>query len=455
MSKKAITTITNFIKSHFRPLILSGLVLVFISLFFINYSFTHADASITLTINGGPTNNGKVITIDKNDCTTFTLDTTTTTDNTTGYNLKAYTKTKSTGITIKKQDNTDLPTNPNHPTEIVTTTKAEIKDKQTTTYQACAEESISDGDKTAEVAYVIAENLPSMQVFTLSDCQNLPIYNKTNPDPASTITLIDSRNSQEYDIRRLQDGKCWMIDNLKLELKNGMTLTTQDTNVENDTTIYFTQDGTQNGTKLTGMTENFTTSGYLTRDGKQPSSDYNWDAWRQVNPSSRTYCAYPSGAAYTTTNSKTGCGYLYNFYTATASFGTQDLDVQGEQVEDSICPAGWHLSRSGEIGALTNETDILNAKMAGFADNQDTTYQSNSTTYYANWISSGSWRGVLAGDYRSSFMSTGSIGEFWSSTIGYGSTSAYHIYLVSASSYANPNNTSSRYYAFGVRCLAN
>ncbi|MDR1300094.1 MAG: fibrobacter succinogenes major paralogous domain-containing protein [Candidatus Nomurabacteria bacterium] len=485
-AKQSSKKLTDFIKSHPRPLILTGLALVLTLLFFLNYSLTHAYDSITLTINGGPTNNGKEITINKGNCTTFTLDTTTTTDNTTGYNIKAYTKTSSTGITIEKQDGTKLPTNPNNPTEIITTTKAEIKDKQTTTYQACAEENISDGNKTAEVAYILTENIQiyakvingaNFQDKTTNineTCEAIPIYNKSNPDPNSTITMMDNRDGQEYDVRRLQDGKCWMVDDLKFELTNGMILTPDATNVTTNTQVWFTVDGTETGAKLSGMTNNFTTvqGTEMTRNGATGTASPNLDAWRQADPSDTDNCknnkgnSSNGGIAYNP-SSKVGCGYLYNFYTATAgsspqaSFGTPP-HVAGYLAPDSICPANWKLP-SGYVssGDINNDFTFLNAKM----DSSSVTSGSTNVKYYVNWSPIGSFRGTLSGHWGTNsgvsvgyFGNQGAAGYTWSSSIGSatGARAARYGGPFSDGAVGYPATADSiRYYGFAIRCLVN
>ncbi|MDR1197216.1 MAG: hypothetical protein LBL08_03010, partial [Candidatus Nomurabacteria bacterium] len=55
----------------------------------------------------------------------------------------------------------------------------------------------------------------TLQDMTAEYCGSLPIYDKDAPDAASTIKLTDARDGTKYEVRRLQDGKCWFIDNLK------------------------------------------------------------------------------------------------------------------------------------------------------------------------------------------------------------------------------------------------
>jgi len=138
-----------------------------------------------------------------------------------------------------------------------------------------------------------------------------------------------------------------MVDNLRFELGNGMTLTTQDTDVSSNRTVWFTQNGQQGGAALAGMSGNFKTPpNQLTRDNTSSTISPNMNAWAQMN-ANIGICAtgVESGA---TTRSLTGCGFHYNFFTAAA--GTWNQNQNGSDVPGSICPAGWRLIRNSGRG---------------------------------------------------------------------------------------------------------
>jgi hypothetical protein len=236
-----------------------------------------------------------------------------------------------------------------------------------------------------------------------------------------------------------------MLDNLRLELTNGMTLTPADTAVHSNTEVWFTQDGTAGGTALTGMTGNFTTSGFLTRDGTNSDIHPNYDAWRQVNPGTAASAGCYPGADLTKCY-----GYLYNFYTAVA--GTATLVAPNDEIiaQDSICPANWHLPEGGLLRLPHNELSILSAKMAGFASDQDPVYLANYETYYQGWQPSGPFRGVFSGRWTSGLNAHGDFGYSWASN---------HLSLTARSltigaSYVNPTLAINRSYGLAVRCVA-
>jgi uncharacterized protein (TIGR02145 family) len=196
-----------------------------------------------------------------------------------------------------------------------------------------------------------------------------------------------------------------------------MVLTPDTTNVASDTTVHFTQDGTQSGAPLTGMTGNFTTSGANTRDGSGTVGDAanpNSDVWRQNDIGNVAYCA--DGRAYSS-SSKTGCGYLYNYYTAAAGANSQTNIVVSAtaQVASSICPAGWRLPTTinDARGGYYDRADVpvLNASMHANALAIGTT-----NNHYVDWHLAGSFRGVLANSWDYGPGAAALSGHYWSSS---------------------------------------
>jgi uncharacterized protein (TIGR02145 family) len=331
-------------------------------------------------------------------------------------------------------------------------------------------QNIAVGTYIFKIEYAITENPLPIQTFTTADCQALPIYDKNNPNSAnslaSTTARRDIRNNQDYTIRRLQDGKCWMVDNLKLELTNGMTLKPATTNVATDTTVYFTQDGTENGPALAGMTGNFTTSGFDTRDGSAVMTAPNLDVWRQNDPSNTPYCngttadtLIGSGIKITDTGSKSGCGYLYNWYTAVAGSATQTSHtVDGVTVHNSICPSGWRLPTGTSTATgpgdgrwnAYSDLAILNASMNA---NTLTTPGVIDASLYANWSPTGSFKGIATGIYMETNRYAGDQIGLWTSDAQ--SESGAHIFYLTGKMVGPGNFHSPRYDGENVRCVLN
>ncbi|MDR1300716.1 MAG: fibrobacter succinogenes major paralogous domain-containing protein [Candidatus Nomurabacteria bacterium] len=397
-----------------------------------------------------------------NNCAVFTLDTIITTTNLSGYNLKTYTKTNSSDITIRKQDGTVVSTNPSNPTEIINTTTTSTNDKQTTIYQACAGSNMADGSYNTEIAYVIQENIPCVQGPQFKgDVGNMQSIDVSVWDQGDTGIAIDTRNDQEYCIGKLKDEKVWMLDNLKLELgvvnpadttKDTTILEPANTNVDSNKTVDFAWSGFISGTNDGG---NFVKTGYLTKNGTRGTDlggNYytNLNAWRQVDPknpdmSNSTNCQNNTGTdndngniSYNT-NSKTGCGYLYNFYTATASTAEHNKTY-------SICPSGWKLP-SGQVSGDFSYLDSKYTPGTGEYHDSDVISQ-------GLWLSAGAWQGAFSGYYDSDLHSQSLRGDYWSSSIGYSITedSASETYILSTA-VAPGMAYSVRYNGLAVRCL--
>jgi uncharacterized protein (TIGR02145 family) len=270
----------------------------------------------------------------------------------------------------------------------------------------------------------------------------------------------DIRNDQEYCIGKLKDDKVWMLDNLKLELgfkddanptKDTRILEPANTNIENDTPIYFTQDGTGTGQAMTGMTGNFTTSGYNTRSGASGTTSSNYDAWRQNDPGSEDTTLSSNSRNCDPQGFRINCGYLYNFYTATAGSAAQADYSNGDTgyiAQQSICPAGWKLpsgqNASGDFGVLDNSYKPGGTGSSHSLANPDT---------QGLWLSAGAWRGAFSGSYLSGLASQGSNGYYWSSSVNTLS-SAYATYFWNIHIYPGTYSYG-RYDGFAVRCLVN
>jgi uncharacterized protein (TIGR02145 family) len=261
--------------------------------------------------------------------------------------------------------------------------------------------------------------------------------------------MIDNRNGQEYTVRKLKDNKCWMIDNLKLELGKTDPDPTKDTTVLEPENTDVTETQTVSlATSGRADNSNFTTSGYLTKTGASSGgTNYdNYNAWRQVDPGSNnttisdTQNCAPQG-------SKINCGYLYNFYTATASTTGNTQPTTHYVAKDSICPAGWKLPTGRIDNAANGDFQNLDVKYGGLGF-----YRNANLEAQGLWLSTGAWRGAFGGVYGSGLSDQGSIGNYWSSSNNH--DSAYYTYF--GSGYIDPGSFDAiKYYGLAVRCLVN
>ncbi|MDR1300528.1 MAG: fibrobacter succinogenes major paralogous domain-containing protein [Candidatus Nomurabacteria bacterium] len=374
-----------------------------------------------------------------------------TTDSGTGYTLsarleKALTNNFSVDINSKPLTVTDV--------DIYSTSTADSPSVHDNDLTVTVPKDIELGTYSYNIIYDIVENPytsscgsgPQHKGF-VGDMQNFD----TSSWVVGDISVVkDTRDNQEYCIGKLKDGKTWMLDNLKFELKNGVTLTPQDTNVKSNTTVYFTKDGKQDGAPLTGMTGNFTTSGYLSVDGKDIvySKHANLNAWRQVDPSNESACKSNSqvgninGGIVYNTWSKTGCGYLYNFYTASA--GTVPSSQINGSAASSICPAGW-IFPTGHYDSDLEGLDLAYPPGIG--------YVHEGMVDQGLWLSAGAWRGTLSGVYVDKMYAAGTDGYYWASTVFVHELAAYTVFIQSNGKIIPGTTNANRNNGFAIRCV--
>lgn len=276
-----------------------------------------------------------------------------------------------------------------------------------------------------------------MQDFTSAMCAEMDTY--------TTQLLTDARDGHEYRARKMPDGRCWMIDNLMLK---DYTLTSADSDVSESFTIPANpvQSTATHGNGVCVGGTAASTGNYLTCDGTSTQSTTNTPFIAYSDPSGieNNYydsCLHRNGISE---DSTTGCGYFYNWYTATAGTGVYDA-ATNSNAASSICPAGWRLPTSGFDGQFPS----LNAAMAN--GSAATSVQSGAG-YSPNWQYNGPFEGALAGYYDSYLVSSGYNGIYWSSTAMGVSSSVYSVGISYASHWSGAAGNY-KYQGLSVRCV--
>lgn len=226
--------------------------------------------------------------------------------------------------------------------------------------------------------------LGNMQSF---DC------NKDLPDKYNYGTVTDTRDNNRYKVAKLLDGRCWMIENLKIINK----------------TINYKESDMDSGSFVI------------------PAS--NSESFRDTTTS------YANKAAFL---DPTNGGY-YTWFTVTAGSGVASFNTRKTNAPSSICPKTWKLPSGNsdtEFGALVNAyggdngagseglqiTPIPGFTLAGLVSNNDGTLKSQ-----------------------------GESGNYWSSTV-YSSVYADLLYLTAGR--AGPGNINTRSLGLSARCVA-
>ena len=244
-------------------------------------------------------------------------------------------------------------------------------------------------------------------------------------------SLKDSRDEQSYNVAKLADGKCWLLDNLALDLTSSTVLSAMNSTNTNasDTTLGYLKNG--GGT---------TSDQYATAKVANWTSSYSYSA-PLVNMGYRE--TVPTDATSTAGGYKIG-GY-YNYCAASAGSycygnGTSSGTSSGNATE-SICPAGWRMPGGSSTIALTATPPT--GEYQNLYTNHYTTYAAYRAALrlpLSGWFNNGS------PSYQGSYGE----GKFWSSTRALDS---FMYYLGLDTSSIDPAKSLNRGYGLSVRCV--
>ncbi|MBR3169433.1 hypothetical protein IKF23_03255, partial [Candidatus Saccharibacteria bacterium] len=256
--------------------------------------------------------------------------------------------------------------------------------------------------------------LPKMSNYYMQDFYNNPELAEQLCTEDPTM-VMDKRDGHTYAIARLKDGKCWMVQNLRLgdtlaTTTGEMALTQEDSNVGAE------------GFVLT----NKLIDGHMPRESA--SAVYDGSAF---------YCA--------------DYGCYYNFYTATASSGSSLTTGDGTNAEYSICPKGWALPTGG-TGTTNNQARDLIAAYDWNTNNNMVVVPNSAIEN----INGGSLPGLTLGGVYFSDGPSVYIDRygFYITSTNNTAEKAYHIYI-SITGGASLSDTNNKYDGRSVRCLLN
>ena len=300
-----------------------------------------------------------------------------------------------------------------------------------------------------------------------------------NVTPNQWTTMIDSRDSQSYHVGKLEDNRCWMLDNLNFDAytyKNNITTAnTHASGTVGSTALNAFKNGGGTGS------DRYATSAINSASGKATSG--NWTAsWSYSDPlinksgkcdptTNTSYqCLSPyqnanytsntvinkygtpasdsSGTASTTYNIGPGnykLGIYYNFCAATLGaycYGNVSTEgsPSGDATEADICPYNWRLP----TGGLNGEYQILYNKLSSISASPQTS--TNSLSFQAMLST------PMSGGYISSTaLWQGAWGRFWTSAYSASTNMFYGRVSGTAVTLQNSNNRNN---GLSVRCIA-
>ena len=276
----------------------------------------------------------------------------------------------------------------------------------------------------------------------------------------AVTALTDSRDNNTYAVAKLADGKCWMIENLRLSDKDS-----SNNDIDLDTT-----DTHNPSLPLTNIYDatNPTTSSHLS-----PTTDPTQTAWCQNSNSAcidksmlvtnnTTLFTSNTASGYSASSNVYSYGNYYNWYSATAGHGKYGSSYgNGYHASGDICPSGWRLPKgANKTNESTNEfwslivTELNNGVNPANYDSSTYPYYTGTEatpvsnvlrSYPNNFVYSGYVSGSSVNDRNSS-------GNYWSAS-GNSSNGAY--YMTFYSTYVYPGTSNNvKYYGRMVRCIA-
>ena len=296
----------------------------------------------------------------------------------------------------------------------------------------------------------ISTNGYSLYAIWIKSAGNLQNWTGcSNLSQGEVTALKDARDNNVYAVAKLADGKCWMIENLRLADKDA-----------NNNDINLSSTNTHNPSlPLTNIYDSSTTSNHLS-----PTSSVAYDAttapegWCATNSSAcddqsrlrtdnTTLFTNNTSSSYSASSNVYSYGNYYNWYSATAGHGKYGSSyASGYTAPGDLCPAGWHLPTGGNASA---EFGVLDVAMGGTGAYQSGDAGTAMSKVYRSYPNNFVYSGYVNG---ASVYNRSSRGVYWSSS-AYSSNYAYYLYFYSSSVGPGTDNNS-KYYGWSIRCLS-
>ncbi len=270
---------------------------------------------------------------------------------------------------------------------------------------------------------------------------------------ASMTALKDTRDNNVYAVARLADGKCWMVENLRLDSTATITIANTDNPLNTNSTVILKTDYDNNTTSdhLASSSNTWCTSNSAACDDK---------TMLNTNNTNRSLTSSYNGTGDTTYYQWYGYGNYYNWYSATAGNGTYSFNINNNSITGDLCPVGWHLPKGGDKDNSANSEFWALAVASTGAEPVNTSSQTqpyytgnkegkNATEVFRRFPNNYIYSGVFGG---TSALLRNSDGRYWSSSSA-GDNAAYYLLLSSSRVYPG-TDYNNKYGGRSVRCIA-
>ena len=312
----------------------------------------------------------------------------------------------------------------------------------------------------------------AMQDMTSSICNSV-----IGTGESTTARLVDMRDKNLYYVTKEKDGNCWMTQNLDLKLNDPNTwhLTSENTDISDDPTVYTTTPYATGYTVNNGVYTwapsnttsdaivdytNNTIDGTWTHSYIAPASAEGGDTYIYTNGATGSdpdiiYSLLQACIEANHTAADSDCrhyhvGNYYNWTAAIASNNSNNFSTNYNNAVNSICPKGWRLpiatdanNESRDFGDLLVAQGIMNS----------TTTTSYLTNGFINIRKAPLWFVRLGYINNGTLYNAALSGNYWSSTVS-GNFIAYDLGF--STQVVKPAETIhlNRYYGGSIRCLA-
>ena len=258
---------------------------------------------------------------------------------------------------------------------------------------------------------------------------------------SSVSALTDQRDNETYAIAKLADGKCWMIENLRLEAEHTRSARDQTLAQGYGTSSTYGNFGGLADAENSNFGSETANSLYYS-DTQSGTASINIGTTDYPHLRVPRYNNTNTSSRITSPTNNSGAMYSYgNYYTWHAAIADTAYHSDFQSITTSICPAGWMLPRKNTTISDYRQLDI---DMGGTGAYQSTQIASNRWRMYPNNF-------LLSGYFTSSSAyGKGSYGNYWSS-IPDMNVDVYILNLYSGKVYPG-TDSHSKDYGQSIRC---
>ncbi len=290
------------------------------------------------------------------------------------------------------------------------------------------------------------ESYYKMQDMNATICANIALPAVDSATGYPTGKLVDIRDNTIYTVAKLPDGKCWLLDNLALDLTNTSVKNAMNTSNTNADANSLTS--LKSGNRAAGLQ-------YANMGIAEWTSGYGYDRPQIVTGEKNNYYTGNNGGGLDNAG-HWKYGIYYNYCAATAGsfcYGEETSsgnpvgkDDTAIDIDSDICPAGWRMPTGGKTPAEGGEAN------GGEFYNLYSQFSQSSDQYtdFRNAL-----HATLSGYASPAVSYQGSEGYIWSSTFDPDNpytSAAFNLYV--GSSNINAKDSRGVVSGYSVRCIA-